>query len=86
MKILAITSRVEKHDQYQEIRDSLDQQLINFLSYCGYSSFILPNNVQNTKSLLEKITIDGIILSGGNDLFDYGGISKERDENEIFLL
>ncbi|NGX29139.1 MAG: Gamma-glutamyl-gamma-aminobutyrate hydrolase PuuD [Candidatus Anoxychlamydiales bacterium] len=86
MKILAVTSRIDDLNKHKEIRDCLDQRLISFLYLCGYVSVILPNDIKNTQSILRELTIDGIVLSGGNDLWEYDGKYKIRDENEIALI
>ena len=86
--IIGISQRVYKLDSYNEYRDSLDQRLIDWVSNFGYTPVPIPNTLvsgdQHTGLLnwINKIKIDAIILSGGNDI----GEIKHRDLTENFLL
>lgn len=86
MKVLAITPTIVNFIKYKEVRSCLDVEIVKFFYDSGYSSFILPHNIPNTEVLLNNIKIDGIVLSGGNDLCEYGGKYTFRDDNEILLI
>lgn len=86
MKLVAVTQRVEIITQYNEHRDCLDQQWAAFLHSCGIIPIVIPNKVMLVSELVKEIPINGVILTGGNDLAVYGGNSPERDETETLLL
>ena len=86
MKIIAVTSRVEYVEKYGERRDCLDQQWSKFLHYLDAVVLPIPNHVQTCLQLLDKCPISGILLTGGNDLYAYGGNALERDETESALI
>lgn len=86
MRFIAISQRVTVVPNYQERRDCLDQQWIKFLLACGIQPILVPNHSEVAKKLLESFPICGVILTGGNDLVEYGGDAPERDEVELMLL
>lgn len=85
-KIIAITQRVEVDVKSGERRDMLDQNWAKFLSALDFAALPLPNHLPTVQKILAEMDFAGIILSGGNDLSRYGGLSPERDEVERFLL
>lgn len=86
MNLLLITQRVEFVKSHNERRDSLDQRWIDFIQKCGFVPLICPNNINVTDILLKEIKVSGIILSGGNNLVEYGGDAPERDSLEYSLI
>ncbi len=86
MKRVAITQRVDVIAERGERRDALDQRWHGFLAACGLSALILPNNAQVAAALLASEKIEGVILSGGNDLARFGGNVPERDATEIMAV
>lgn len=86
MKMIGISQRVTVVEKYNERRDNLDQKWSEFLFDCGYLPLMLPNNQVVVEGLFKENSINGIILTGGNDLSSYGGDAPERDETEIFCL
>jgi len=86
MKLVAVTQRVTVVESYNERRDCLDQQWVTFLRECRIVPILLPNSSSVVSDLLRRIPIDGILLTGGNDLADYGGNAPERDETEFMML
>lgn len=86
MNLVAITQRVLEEAKQNERRDALDQRWINLLSAANLCPLILPNNLEQVQTLINSIPIKGIILTGGNDLFDYAGNAPERDQLETWLL
>jgi N5-(cytidine 5'-diphosphoramidyl)-L-glutamine hydrolase len=69
-----------------ERRDCLDQRWYPFLKACGLTPILLPNRLETAKSILENVLVNGVLLTGGNDLFSLGGDAPERDELETFLV
>lgn len=86
MKVVAITQRVDVDPRYGERRDGLDQRWFRLLETCGIAGLPLPNNAAAAKTLLGCTRIDGILLTGGNDIAQTGGDTPERDEVEALLL
>lgn len=85
MNLIAVSQRVDVND-YNERRDAIDQKWIKFLTECKFIPILIPNNTEAAKNLVKSVNLSGILLTGGNDLFAYGGDSSERDEIETFLI
>jgi len=86
---LAISQRVEHILAYDEYRDCLDQEWVSFLEKLDFVVLPIPTKLSNAAAWLSINDIDGIILSGGNDLACFEGstnISKTRDQLELELL
>lgn len=87
--ILGLSQRVVVDKKTGEIRDCLDQNWSQLLHNYSHSIISIPNDPQNLKIFLENIKIDGIILTGGNDLASLSAgvnVSIERDQTETKLL
>ena len=82
MKKIGITLRVENFTEYDEKRDAISHDWINYLSNKNILPIFIPNNLLNLNLFLDTINLDGIILSGG----DNPGESLERDVTEKKLL
>jgi gamma-glutamyl-gamma-aminobutyrate hydrolase PuuD len=86
MKAVAVTQRVSVIQDYGERRDCLDQAWTKFLAVCGLLPVLLPNNSEAAVALCERTGIDGLVLTGGNDLAAFGGDAPERDAVENAVL
>ncbi len=86
MKAVAVTQRVSIIPEYGERRDCLDQAWTKFLAACGLFPVLLPNVTDTALALCEWADIAGLLLTGGNDLAEYGGDAPERDAVEHGLL
>ena len=89
MKKIGITQRVDHETTYQETRDGLDQRWIPLLEGVGIMPILIPNGLQDPVKFVTALNIEGVILSGGNTLVNYGQaptISMERDRTESRLL
>ena len=94
MKKVIITQRIDCIENYNEIRDSIDQNLLQWLIQAKYLPIPVPNKLGPLKDFEQKknqpllnnwlsiIKPDALILSGGNDIGEY----ISRDETEKFLL
>ncbi|USQ95290.1 gamma-glutamyl-gamma-aminobutyrate hydrolase family protein [Caulobacter sp. RL271] len=69
-----------------ERRDALDQTWVRFLAAAGLSPVLMPNHAPTALTLFDDLPVQGLILTGGNDLFDHGGDAPERDVTETALL
>jgi N5-(cytidine 5'-diphosphoramidyl)-L-glutamine hydrolase len=87
MKTVAITTRINLEENYGEVRQSLDIKWIELLNYNGFNPVILPTGV-DYPDYIKLLNIDGIIFTGGNDLFSVSknDLSKLRDEKEKTIL
>lgn len=83
-KKILITQRVIVDKNTKERRDCLDQRWIKFFNLCNIVPIVIPNVIKFSE-YLKQIDFDGVVLSGGNCLYKYGGDAKERDllEKEI---
>lgn len=89
---IIITQRIDKIESRNEYRDSIDQRLITWISSLGLKPITIPNALVNINNRFQKqpvldswlkdISIDGIILSGGNNI----GEAPLRDLTEKYLL
>jgi putative glutamine amidotransferase len=86
MKMVAVTQRVSVVPAYGERRDCLDQAWTKFLAACGLLPVLLPNVTETALALCEGAGIAGLVLTGGNDLAEWGGDAPERDAVEYALL
>ena len=81
MKI-AITSRVTKAPNYEEIRDAISQEWAEVLENLKLKIIFIPNNLKNLPEFLDEVNVDGIILSGGDNIGDH----PKRDQTENKLI
>ena len=77
-KIFGISLRVELIEKYNEKRDTISQEWTNFLQKLAITPILIPNTLDDVKSYISDVGIDGIILSGGDNI----GKFPERDETE----
>ena len=84
MKTVAVTQRVTVDPPHSTRRVCLDQAWTKFLLGCGLVPIPVPNSVEAALKICDRV--DGIVLTGGNDLAAYGGDAPERDETETALL
>jgi len=88
MKI-GITQRVELSSNSSEIRDCLDQNWYKMFENFKVDLIQIPNSIGKIDIWLEKFDVQGIILSGGNDLSHLKNginISYQRDKIESRIL
>lgn len=86
---IGITQRVEHFCDRDERRDCLDQAWIPLLWQIECLAIPLANNVEVASSFIDILGIEGILLTGGNDLAslaDATNLAPERDDTENFLL
>jgi N5-(cytidine 5'-diphosphoramidyl)-L-glutamine hydrolase len=86
MKLIAVTQRVVVDPATGERRDALDQRWPRLLLQCGLIPLLVPNCLPAAQRLAAQLPLEGVLLTGGNDLAAYGGDAPERDETEAFFL
>ncbi len=84
MKTVAVSQRVVVDSPHGTRRDCLDQVWPKFLLDCGLLPIPVPNSVDAALQICANV--DGIVLTGGNDLAAYGGDAPDRDETERAML
>jgi putative glutamine amidotransferase len=89
MKRVGLTQRVEVVASYGERRDCLDQRWASLLLSLGFCPVPLANDVQDVEGYLGALSLDGVILTGGNDIVEAAGstdVTPERDRLEHLVL
>ena len=82
MKKIGISLRVETIEKYNEKRDQISQEWTVFLQKLDLMPILIPNNLSDVKEFIKILELDGIILSGGDNIGDF----PERDETEKNIL
>lgn len=86
---IALSQRVEEIASYGETRDCLDQRWHNLLAKYNHYGLTVPNRSEGIIDWCDNVCIEGIILTGGNDISGQLGaknVSIERDATERALL
>ena len=86
MKRIVFTQRVEIIESYGERRDCADQNIARFIKACGFLPVPIINDADIVSSFCDAVGAEGILFTGGNDLYAYGGNAPERDETESCLI
>ena len=89
MRRIGLTQRVEIVPEYEERRDCLDQSWATLLCPLGLMPIPLMNLVEDVAAYVDTLGLDGVILTGGNDvstLEDAANPSPDRDRFEHKLL
>ena len=86
MKKVAITQKLDNDPNFGEIKNSLDIEWQKFLLPLNLIPIPIPIDIG--LSSYQFIGLDGLILTGGNDLSSCSGskISKMRDYHEISCI
>ena len=82
MKRIGISQRICRDEKSGEQRDCLAHDWYAFLCALGVNWTPLPNHRQSAVRLCGELALDGILLTGGDDV----GIHPERDATEYALL
>lgn len=88
--VVGVTQRIDSVAGRDELRDALDQRLVQWLVHAGFLPVAVPNNLSDSchpdesvlESWLQAIQPGALILSGGNDIGEY----PARDATERYLL
>lgn len=84
MRRVALTQRRWTDPVTREVRRGLDERWGSFAAACGFLPVPLPIEADAALQLLAFC--DGLILTGGDSLAEYGGDDPARDELERTLL
>jgi putative glutamine amidotransferase len=95
---IAITQRVVLETRINERRDILDQQWTALAEVVGFLLMPVPNRLSDPKAYLQNLNVDGLILTGGNNIGYRSGkkiegltlqendVAYERDYTETEVL
>jgi N5-(cytidine 5'-diphosphoramidyl)-L-glutamine hydrolase len=81
---LGLTQRVVVVPEYGERRDCLDQAWTDLTETCGGVILPLANRIAEVPDYLRSLDLDGLILTGGNDLSDAPQASDKAPERDRF--
>ena len=79
---IGISLRIVSAINYLEKRDALSHDWTNFLEKIGIIPIFIPNTFSNIKLFLDELNLDGLILSGGDNIGEF----PERDNTENSLI
>jgi len=79
---IGISSRIINSEKYDEKRDAISHDWPQFIEKIGANMILIPNSLTNVNNFLNEMNINGIILSGGDNIGD----DRERDETENKIL
>jgi len=82
MKKVGISFRIVNALNYDEKRDAISHDWPKFLEEIDVLPIWIPNTISDLDSFFTELKIDGIILSGGDNI----GKTPERDKTEISLI
>jgi putative glutamine amidotransferase len=89
MARIAITQRVHDLADRAERRDALDQAWTPWIEAGGDVAIPVPNRLDDPVAYVRDLTVDALVLTGGNDLAHLPGAQNaapERDATERALL
>lgn len=79
---IGISSRIINAKNYDEKRDAISHDWPQLLEKIESNIIFIPNTLTNVENFLNDIGVNGLILSGGDNIGD----DKERDDTEIKIL
>ena len=79
---IGISLRIVESTDYNEKRDALSQDWSIFFEKVGINPLLIPNTIKNVSSFLEDMQVQGLILSGGDNIGD----SQDRDKTEQKII
>jgi gamma-glutamyl-gamma-aminobutyrate hydrolase PuuD len=94
LKRIAISQRVVELEGRGETCDRLDQNWTVLLETMGFTPIAIPNRLQDPVAYIEALDVDGVILSGGNNIerllgmgyHDVSDVHRCRDVTEGKLI
>jgi len=81
---IGVTQRVARVESYGERRDCLDQRWGDLLELLGMLCLPLANRPDNADVYMDALALDGVILSGGNNISTFAKAADEAPERDAF--
>jgi N5-(cytidine 5'-diphosphoramidyl)-L-glutamine hydrolase len=82
MPRIGISMRIMNESKYTESRDAISHDWGIFFEELDYIPILIPNSLSNLINFLDEMKLDGIILSGGDNIGDF----PLRDQSEKIIL
>ena len=79
---LGISLRIVEEINYEEKRDALSHDWLTLIENLNAFPILIPNNLKNLDEFLLTSNLDGIILSGRDNI----GKNPERDHSENMII
>ena len=79
---IGISSRIINAENYDEKRDAISHDWSQLLEKIESNIIFIPNKLIHVEDFLNDIGVNGLILSGGDNIGD----DKQRDDTEIKIL
>ena len=79
---IGITTRVINSETYSEKRDAISQDWTKFIEKINVIPIFIPNVLSNPILFIQENELDGLILSGGDDI----GFPPERQKTEQAII
>ena len=79
---IGISLRITNAEQYSEKRDALSHDWTLFFEGINVFPVLIPNTISNVREFLEKMQLDGFLLSGGDNIGD----NPDRDKTEQEII
>lgn len=79
---IGISLRIVQAPNYDENRDALSHDWSQFLEKLSLIPILIPNQIDNVSEFLDEVGVDGLILSGGDNIGDY----PQRDSIEKSII
>lgn len=89
MRRIGLSQRVDTVPGRAERRDALDQRWQSLFAELGALALPLPNGGLSAEALLQEFRLDGVLLTGGNDVAEApqaANVAPERDRLERDLI
>lgn len=78
---IGISMRIVNASNYNEKRDALSHEWFSFLEKINLFPICIPNNLLNVSSYVKELSLDGMILSGGDNIGE--DLKRDIAENEL---
>ncbi len=82
LKRIGISSRIMNIEKFDEKRDAISHDWINFLQRLKLLPILIPNRIIDVEDYISTLNLEGIILSGGDNIGEF----PERDKTEIRII
>ena len=78
---IGVSTRIIHSENYIDDRDALSQDWASLLEKINILPILIPNSLVEIEEFLDEIELDGIILSGGDNIGEFP--LRDKNENKI---
>lgn len=79
---IGITLRIVNAENYSEKRDALSHDWPEFFEKMDFYPIYIPNTLSNLEKFLDEMQVDGLVISGGDNIGD----DPARDKTEKIVI